>query len=102
MHMPMQAGFALAVPVAAAVAVIALANVVAGAWFAVVPPAACAVWFGVVSLSYPDHVGSLGTLAGTAAAGWGVLLLVGGWGTRLLTPSDARVVDAPTRPSGLP
>jgi hypothetical protein len=36
MHLPMQAGFALAVPVAAAVAVLALANGVAGWWFAVV------------------------------------------------------------------
>ena len=62
MHLPMQAGFALAVPVAAAVAVLALANRVAGWWFAIVPPAGCAMWFGAVSVKYPELLGSLGEL----------------------------------------
>ena len=49
MHLPMQAAFALAVPAAAAVAVLAMANGVAGWWFAIVPPAGCAMWYGAVS-----------------------------------------------------
>jgi hypothetical protein len=81
MHLPMHGGFALAVPVAAAVAVIAMANGVVGWKVAIVPPAVCAAWFGVVSLRYPDHIGSLDTLGGTAAVTWGVLLLLAAWGT---------------------
>ena len=83
MHLPMQAGFALAVPVAAAVAVLALANQVPGWWFAILPPAGCAMWFGVVSARYPDVVGSLGELLGLCAAGWGVAVAVALWGTGL-------------------
>lgn len=79
MHLPMQAGFALAVPVAAAVAVLALANGVAGWWFAVVPPAGCAMWFGAVSLRYPEHLGSLGELAGQLAVAWGIAVAVALW-----------------------
>jgi hypothetical protein len=81
MHLPMQAGFALAVPAAAAVAVLALANGVAGWWFAIVPPAGCAMWFGAVSVKYPELVGSLGDLAGRFAAGWGVAVAVALWTT---------------------
>ena len=44
MHLPMQAGFGLAVPVAAAVAVLALANGVAGWRLVMLPPAGCAIW----------------------------------------------------------
>jgi hypothetical protein len=79
MHLPMQAGFAVAVPVAAAVAVLALANRVAGWWFAVVPPAGCAMWFGVVSLRYPEHLGSLGELAGWLPVAWGIAVAVALW-----------------------
>ena len=79
MHLPMQAGFALAVPAAATVAVLALANGVAGWWFAVVPPAGCAMWFGVVSVRYPEHVGSVGELAGRFAVGWGIAVAVSLW-----------------------
>ena len=79
MHLPMQAGFALAVPAAATVAVLALANGVAGWWIAVLPPAGCAIWFGVVSMRYPEHVGSLGELAGRFAVGWGIAVAVSLW-----------------------
>lgn len=81
MHLPMQAAFALGVAVAAAVAVLALANGAAGWWFAIVPPAACAIWFGVVSATHPEHVGSLGLLAGRGVAGWGIAILVAQWTT---------------------
>ena len=87
MHLPMQAGFALAVPAAAAVAVLATANRLAGWWFAIVPPAGCAVWFGAVSARHPEVVGSLGELFGRLAAGWGVavagaLWVTGSWVAR--------------------
>ena len=71
MHGPMQAGFALAVPVAAGVAVLAMANALAGWWFAVIPPAVSAVWFGAVSVRYPDLVGSPGEVGGLLAICWG-------------------------------
>ncbi|MET1059308.1 MAG: hypothetical protein ABWX84_06905 [Nocardioides sp.] len=81
MHLPMQAGFALAVPAAAAVAVLALANGVSGWWFAIVPPASSAVWFGLVSTRFPERLGSLGELAGRSAVGWGVVTAVAVWAT---------------------
>jgi len=81
MPLPMQAGFALAVPVAAAVAVLALANGVVGWWFAIVPPAGCALWFGAVSVKYPELVGSLGGLHGGLVAGWGLAVAVALWTT---------------------
>jgi hypothetical protein len=95
MHLPMQAGFAIAVPVTAAVAVLALANGVTGWWFAVVPPAGCAVWFGAVSVKYPEVVGSLGERTGWFAAAWGIALAVtlwttGLWGLRAGVGGDQR------------
>ncbi len=72
MHLPMQAAFALAVPAAAMIGVLALANGVGGWWFAIVPPAGCAMWFGAVSIKYPDAVGSLGDRAGGACSGMGM------------------------------
>jgi len=81
MHLPMQAGFALAVPLAAAVAVLAMANRSPGWWLAIVPPAGCAVWFGAVSARYPEAVGSLGERTGVLAAGWGVAITVAFWAT---------------------
>jgi hypothetical protein len=85
MHLPMQAGFAIAIPVAAAVAVLALTNGVAGWWFAIVPPAGCAVWFGGVSVKYPEVVGSLGELTGWFACGWGIAIAVTLWTTGFLS-----------------
>lgn len=76
MDLPMQAGFALTVPVAAAVAVLALANGVAGWWLAILPPAGCAMWFGAVCAKNPELVGSLGELPGLFAAGWGIAVAV--------------------------
>ena len=81
MHLPMQAGFALAVPIAAGVAVLALANGVAGWWFAIAPPAGCAMWFGAVSVKNPDLLGSLGETLGRFAAGWGIAVAVALWTT---------------------
>jgi len=81
MHLPMQAGFALAVPAAAAVAVLAVANGVSGWWFAIVPPAVSAVWFGVVCTRYPDLLGSLGETAGWVTVAWGTATAVAVWTT---------------------
>ena len=88
MHLPMQAGFALAVPVAAAVAVLARANRVPGWWFAIVPPAGCAVWFGAVSVNHPEAVGSLGETTGWCAVGWGIAVAVALWITKVWLARD--------------
>ena len=87
MHLPMQAGFALAVPAAAAVAVLAVANRVSGWWFAIVPPAVSAVWFGVVCTRYPDLLGSLGETAGWVTVAWGTATPVAVWTTGFLIRS---------------
>ena len=81
MHLPMQAGFALAIPAAAAVGALAMANRAPSWWFAIVPPAASAVWFGVVCASHPDLLGSLGRTAGWCTAAWGVATAVAVWAT---------------------
>jgi hypothetical protein len=81
MHLPMQAGFALAIPAAAAVATLAMANRVTGWWFAIVPPATSAVWFGVFCASHADLLGSLGRTAGWCTATWVIVTTVAVWGT---------------------
>jgi len=91
MHLPMQAGFTLAIPAAAAAAVWAMADRVAGWWFAIVPPAASAVWFGVFCASHPDLLGSLGRTAGWYTAAWGMTIAVAVWATGYWTrPSVTR------------
>jgi hypothetical protein len=81
MHLPMHAGFALAVPAASAVALLAVANRVSGWWFAIVPPAVSAVWFGVVCTRYPELLGSLGETAGWLTVAWGIATAVALWTT---------------------
>jgi hypothetical protein len=76
MHLPMQAAFALALAASAVVATLALAQGGAGWGFAFAPAALSAVWFGVVSRAYPDHLGSLGKVGGAVAIGWGVALVL--------------------------
>jgi hypothetical protein len=88
MHLPMQAAFALAVTASALVAVLALANSVAGWRFAFVPAALSAVWFGVVAKAYPDHLGSVGEVGGNVAIGWGIGLLVVALGTGIRTRQE--------------
>ena len=91
MHLPVQAGFTIAIAGAAAVGVWALGNRVGGWWFAIVPPAASAVWFGVFCVIHPDLLGSLGRTAGWYTAAWGVLIAVAVWVTGYWTrPSLTR------------
>ena len=97
MHLPMQAGFALAIPTAAAVALLAMANRVTGWWFAVVPPAASAVWFGVFCATHPDLLGSVGETAGWGTAAWGVVTAAGMWAAAYLTRRDSPRTAAPSR-----
>jgi hypothetical protein len=63
-----------------AVAGLASAHGASGWWFAFVPPAGCAMWFGVVSARYPDRLASLGDSGASLAVRWGVLLLLVAWG----------------------
>jgi hypothetical protein len=91
MHLPMQAGFTLAIAAAAAAGVWALGNRAASWWFAIVPPAASAVWFGVFCARHPDLLGSLGRTAGWYTAAWGVAIAVAVWATGYWTrPSGTR------------
>ena len=89
MHLPMQAAFGLAIAASAVVAVLALANGVAGWWFAFVPATLSAAWFGVVARAYPDHLGSIGEVGGTLTIGWGAGLLMVALGTGALTRRTA-------------
>lgn len=81
MHLPMQAGFTLAVAVSAAVGVWAMANRVVGWWFAIVPSALSAVWFGAICAKHPDLSGSLGTTAAWGSVTWGIAIAVAVWAT---------------------
>ena len=97
-HLPMQAGFTLAVPLAAAAAVWAMAYRVVGWWFAVVPPGISAVWFGALCATHPDLVGSLGRTTGWCTAAWGVAIAVAVWATGYSTrraAPDPRETRAP-------
>jgi hypothetical protein len=91
MYLPMQAGFTLATTAAAAAGVWTLGNRVISWWFAIVPPAVSAVWFGIVCASRPDLLGSLGRTAGWCTAAWGVAIAVAVWVTGYWTrPSITR------------
>jgi hypothetical protein len=76
MHLPMQAGFGLALAGSASISVLAGGANAPGWRFSVVPAAASAVWIGVVSAAYPDHLGSLGTVGGVMAIAWGITFAV--------------------------
>ncbi|MEU8226393.1 hypothetical protein [Kribbella sp. NPDC048915] len=78
-HLPMQAGFALAVPASAAVAVLAMANRMPTWWFAIVPSTASAIWFGITCARHPDLLGSLGTAPGRLAVAWATAIAVAIW-----------------------
>lgn len=75
-HLPMQAGFGLALAASAVVGVTAAAAGTPGWQLSFMPAALSAAWFGVVSMLYPNHLGSLGALGGAACVAWGVALAV--------------------------
>lgn len=71
-HWPMQAALALAIP-----AVAILASLMGPGWrVSLWTAAVSAAWWGAVSLWYPTHAGSLGTIGGWAAIIWAVALLL--------------------------
>lgn len=71
MHLPMQASFALALAGCAVVAV--LARGAHGSRGSALLPAVAAAWFGVVSVLYPDVVGSAGRAGGIACVVWALV-----------------------------
>jgi hypothetical protein len=77
MHLPMQAAFGLAVAGSAAVSVLARAANAQGWQVSAVPALVSAGWLGAVSFAYPEHLGSLGRVAGVAAMAWGVAFAAG-------------------------
>jgi hypothetical protein len=91
-HWPMQGALALALP-----AVAVLASFMASGWRSSLWTAAIsAAWWGAVSLSYPQHAGSLGDLGGLLAIMWSIALLLAGpvplvarrSGVGLITPQE--------------
>jgi hypothetical protein len=76
MHLPMQAAFGFAVPAAAFVAVVARTVAVGGARVSALPSSVSAIWFGSVSLLYPDLVGSLGAFPCMVCIAWGLAFAV--------------------------
>jgi len=65
-HFPVQAASALVIPVATALLALQLPG-----WRAMaVLLAAGTAWFGIVSVVFPDHLASWGTVWGYAAVGW--------------------------------
>ena len=77
MHLPMQAAFALSVAGVAVLAV--LADAAKSAWWQVSAwsAAVSALWLGLLSVAYPEHLGSVGRIGGVAAIVWGAALAVG-------------------------
>ncbi|MFE6256590.1 hypothetical protein [Agromyces sp. NPDC057865] len=69
-HAPVQAAFALAIPLAAAALALMLAGWRPMAWLI----AAGTAWFGVVSIVFPDHFGSWGSFWGWMGVAWSVAL----------------------------
>lgn len=74
-HLPMQAALGLSLAGAALVTAAAACRRSPGWRTSAVAPALSAGWLGVVSWAYPDHVGSLGTIAGVAAVVWALAFL---------------------------
>ncbi|MGZ4438702.1 MAG: hypothetical protein ACXVW6_13765 [Nocardioidaceae bacterium] len=73
MHLPMQAAFGLALAGSAATAVLNGGASCAPGWkVATLPASLSAVWFGSVSVLYPEHLGSVGRPGGVAAIVWGL------------------------------
>lgn len=89
MHLPMQAGFTVAVVTSAAVGVWAMASRLVGWWFAIVPAALSAVWFGAICAKYPDLSGSVGTTAGWICVAWGMAIAIAVWITGYRTRTSA-------------
>lgn len=89
MHLPMQAGFTVAVAASATVGVWAMASRLVGWWFAIVPAALSAAWFGAICVKYPGLSGSVGTTAGWAYVAWGTAIAVAVWLTGYWTRASA-------------
>jgi hypothetical protein len=84
-HYPAQAALAMAVVLVALLAACTLAREGLGWVLPAGSAAFCAVWLGWQSVVWPERLGSLGTLGGTAAIAWGVALLAA-------TVADGRMV----------
>ena len=99
-HYPAQAAFAIAVVLVALLAAYAVGRPGPGRWLAAGTAAYSAVWFGALSLTWPERVGSLGTGWGVVAITWGVALVVATAvdGRRMPVTSPARAT--PAGPSG--
>jgi hypothetical protein len=99
-HYPAQAGFAVAVVLAALVASYAAARHLRSAWLPGLTAAFSAVWMGSLSLVWPQRLGSLGSSWGVVAIAWGVTLAAAVMvEARTVTPqARARPPGQPRRP----
>jgi hypothetical protein len=69
-HWPMQAALALAIPAVAGMAALRLPG-----WrLSAATAAVSAGWWGLTSISYPEHAGSLGARGGWSAVAWGAVV----------------------------
>jgi hypothetical protein len=72
-HLPMQAAFAFALGLTGLLAAAGEGTGESGSRVLSWSVAVAAIWFGAVSAAYPEHVASLGFLAGMASVVWGVV-----------------------------
>jgi hypothetical protein len=94
-HYPVQAAFAIAVVLVALVC--ATTRPGPGSWLTASTAAVCAIWIGVLSMVWPERLGSLGTGWGAVAVGWGVALL----GAATLERQRVRLTGSlPATPAG--
>jgi hypothetical protein len=91
-HFPVQSALGLGIVLVAALAVTKPRGWVVPAWSA----GLCSAWLGVTSVVHPDLDASLGRVWGTAAAVWGVAIVVV---AHLAPASGAAVVDRPPEQS---
>jgi hypothetical protein len=78
MHLPMQAAFGLSVAGVAILAVLTGSAKRSASLVPVVSAGVSAAWLGVISIVYPEHLGSLGRIGGIAAIAWGVGFIAAG------------------------
>lgn len=71
-HWPMQAALAVAVVLIAGAVAVGTSHGWAGTLVSAWTVAATATWLGALSVVYPDHAGSLGTVGGALAVAWGL------------------------------
>ncbi|HEY3529757.1 MAG TPA: hypothetical protein VGK78_11455 [Nocardioides sp.] len=98
-HYPLQAAFAIAVVLVALLTAYAVRRPGRGCWLPACTSACSAIWFGALSLVWPERLGSLGTAWGAAAVVWGIALLAAVAVDERRSATSSGPSPAPTRPA---